>query len=253
MNLTIDPSWIIAIGLVSLRLAVVMYATPLDLFGRVPALIKVLWSTAFACFMVSFLDIEQVKEITSMDALVFAGLREVAIGLLLAFGLYTAFGAFSLAGRLLDFQAGFGAANLFNPATNEQNPLLGTVLVMLATFLFFAADFHLVMTQGFALSLQAMPLGATGLGVSAPAIIAQFGVMFTMGIMIAAPIIGILMMVDGGVAIMSKTMPQMNVYFLFLPLKSFLGLLMLGLLLPYMRPLIMNVMEASFQFWAGMM
>ena len=248
MIITLDPSGIMAFMLVSLRLAVVMFATPLDAFGKVPAHVRLFWTLGFGFLLASGMDISAVA-IDSLVQLAMAALHEVVIGLVLAFGLYTAFGAFQLAGRLVDFQAGFGAATLFDPATNEQNPLIGTLLVMLAAVLFFTTEMHHLMLKGIQFSFEMRPVGSPVLALALPELVQQFGSMFTLGVMLAAPVIGILMLVDAGVAIMAKTMPQMNVYFLFLPLKALLCLLALAWILPMLRPLMLVVMNGSYEFW----
>ena len=111
MIITLDPSGIMAFMLVSLRLAVVMFATPLDAFGKVPAHVRLFWTLGFGFLLASGMDISAVA-IDSLVQLAMAALHEVVIGLVLAFGLYTAFGAFQLAGRLVDFQAGFGITGM---------------------------------------------------------------------------------------------------------------------------------------------
>lgn len=248
MIITLDPSGVMAFMLVSLRLAVVMFATPLDAFGKVPARVRLFWTLGFGFLLTSGMDISAVA-IDSLVQLAMAALHEVVIGLVLAFGLYTAFGAFQLAGRLVDFQAGFGAATLFDPATNEQNPLIGTLLVMLAAVLFFTTEMHHLMLKGIQFSFEMRPVGSPVLALELPELVRQFGSMFTLGVMLSAPVIGILMLVDAGVSIMAKTMPQMNVYFLFLPLKALLCLLALAWILPLLRPLMLVVMNGSYEFW----
>ena len=252
MEISLDPGGVVAFMLVSLRLAVVMFATPLDAFGKVPAHIRLFWTLGLGFLLTTGMS-QAAVALESVVDLAVAALHELVIGAVLAFGLYTAFGAFQLAGRLMDFQAGFGAANLFDPTTNEQNPLIGTILVMLAAVVFFTTGLHHLMLKGIWFSFEINPVGSSLPALAMPELIRQFGLMFTLGVMVSAPIIGVLMLIDAGVAVMSKTMPQMNVYFLFLPLKAVLCFLALAWVLPILRPLMLTVMQSSFEFWQNVL
>ena len=154
-----------------------------------------------------------------------------------------------LAGQLLDSQTGFAAANILNPTTSAPEPILGALLQLLAVALFFLMDFHHLMLQGIAYSFAAVPLGAGLEGFSIGLALQQFGLMFSYGLMLAAPAVMGLLVVDIGVAMMSRTMPQMNIYFVTLPLKIFLGLALTALSLKYLLPLIRTMFTDIFQYW----
>ena len=235
--------------LLSMRLAVLVYATPIDAFGRVPPQVKLYFTLGLAVLLVFVLEIPLVSSPTSLMDLGLMFIKEATIGLMMAFGLYAAFAAFMVAGRLLDFQTGFGAANLFNPSTNDQNPLLGTLLTLFAALVFFLSDFHHLFVKGIVYSVSLSPLGEGLHGLAYAELIRHFGVTFTNGVILVAPIIGLMLFVDAGIAVMSRTMPQMNVYFLFLPLKVGLGLILLAVSLPYMFPVLEKTIDSSFRFW----
>ena len=184
MSFSLNLGGIIVFMLVSLRLAVIMFATPLDAFGKVPGHVRLLWTLGFGLWLTMVLNQPGTQVVDDAVSLAMAALGEVFIGAILAFGIYTAFGAFLLAGRLIDFQSGFGAATLFDPVTNEQNPLVGTLLLMLATALFFASDMHHLMVQGIAYSFQMMPVGGGLPHLNLHDVLRQFGLMFTLGTMI---------------------------------------------------------------------
>lgn len=249
MSFSLALSDITAFVLISLRLAMTLFATPMDAFGKVPTRVRVMWVLGLAYWISLSTAADASYAPVTLIELANAVFAELLLGAVLAFGLYTAFGAFLLAGRLIDFQAGFGAASLFDPTTNEQNPLFGTLLMMLAAVIFFAADLHHVLLKGFVYSFELHPVGSQFLQLNMEDVTRQFGLMFVMGVMLAGPIIGILLLVDAGVAIMSRSMPQMNVYFLFLPLKGFLCFVALAWLLPIMSPLMLKTMDSSFTYW----
>ena len=244
-----EVQWIFTVMLVAIRMAILFFATPFDGFGKVPTQIKLWISLALSMLIVTTMNVNIISMPASVIELGTMALAEVVAGLVMAFGLYTAFGTLMVAGGILDYQTGFAAANVFNPALNTQNPLLGTVLLMFAMLLFFFVDGHHMVLRGVVYSYQMMPVGSEILEVDLSSVVAQFGMMFTFGVVLAGPVIAVLLMLDGGAAIMARTMPQMNVYFLFLPLKIFVGLTLLATMLIYMSPLMSEIFNKTFQFW----
>ena len=87
--------------------------------------------------------------VTDIPALISAGLAEVTIGALMAFGVFAAFAAFSFAGNALDLQIGFSLANIFDPITRSQSPLLAAIFGMIAVALFFTMDAHHTLLREF--------------------------------------------------------------------------------------------------------
>lgn len=178
-----------------------------------------------------------------------AVLHEVIIGAAMAAGLFAGFAAFHVGGRLLDFQIGFGIAGLFDIATRNSAPLLGTVFSMAAVLIFFAVDGHLVMLRILQLSFLKLPPGTGISSINIGALIAYFGTCFVFGFALVAPVVLCLLLVDIGVAFMSRTMPQMNVFVLSLGIKVIVGLIMLAITLPFAGGLIQTIFESIFKNW----
>jgi flagellar biosynthetic protein FliR len=249
LSIEFGMAWVIAVLLVAIRLGVLFYATPFDAIGRLPVQIRIYATMVFAVVVVSGLGLTAAEVPGSAVALVTAGLHEVLVGLLMAFGLYCAFGSIMVGGKLIDFQAGFGAAQLLNPATNAASPLIGSVISLLAIMVFFLSDAYQLAFRGIAYSLQISPPGV-GIGqVAFDQVLAQFGVTYVYGMIIAAPVLGILMLMDTGIAVIGRTMPQMNVYFLFLPLKIGVALGLTAAALRYLSPVLENLFIKVFQYW----
>lgn len=175
--------------------------------------------------------------------------HEVIVGACLASGLFIGFAAFHFGGRLLDFQIGFGISRLFDVATRNSAPLLGTALTMTALLIFFTVGGHIVMLEMLQYSFEKLPVG-TGIGaLNIGVLIAYFGTCFTLGFAIVAPIVLCLFIVDIGVAFMSRTMPQMHVFVMSLGIKVMVGLLMLAITLPFAGDAIKRIFESIYNNW----
>ncbi|WP_431688989.1 flagellar biosynthetic protein FliR [Hahella sp. NBU794] len=253
MHFTIDLSWAWAWWLLSIRLALVVMASPFDMFGRLPGRIRFFLVFALALLMVRFSPTAGAQLPSSIVEMALACANELVLGLAMALGLHAAFTVFQIAGRLIDFQSGFGAANIMNPATNSAEPLMGTILLFFATFVFFSMDAHHMVIKGLAYSVAQVPPGSGLARMDFNGAMKQVGLMFSFAMVLAAPVLAVLFLLDVGVAVMARTMPQMNVYFLFLPLKVALGIGVTALSLKYLTPLIGEVFISIFRYWSGML
>lgn len=244
-----DITMITAALLVATRVSPLFLLTPLFAITRVPARVRVLFVLALSAVLTAGIGVVPIEPPATISGLMHAMVNELILGMILAFGLFTAFGAFLFGGRIIDFQMGFGVANLIDPATQSQAPMLGTVLNLMAVMTFFLLDGHHLLIRGLVYSLQKIPPGSSLHEVDVQAIIAQFGVMFVYGLAVVAPVVAVLLMLDVGMAVAARTMPQVNMFIVGFPLKIFMGLLVLALSLNYMGPLLEKIYASIFIYW----
>ena len=253
MDLSIELALLMTILLVFTRLSVLFLMTPLFAIAPVPARIRIFLMLALAAVLVAAIPPAAMVGYPTMPALASAMLNEFLIGALMAFGLFAAFGVFLFGGRIIDFQMGFGVANLIDPGTNTQNPLLGTSLNLMAVATFFLLDGHHLMMRGIVYSLEVLPPGTALADMSLGPIVAQFGLMFTYGLMLVAPVAFTLLLLDVGLAVAARTMPQVNMFIVSLPLKILVGLIVLALSLNYLAPLLKKVFASIFVYWQAVL
>jgi flagellar biosynthetic protein FliR len=227
----------------------VFILTPLLTFTRTPPTFRTLLVLGLAATMIAGLGVRTTAGIEGVGGFAAAAAAEALIGALLAFGLLAIFAAFQLAGRILDLQLGFGVAALIDPNTRTTAPLLGTLLSMAAVIGFFAIDGHHLVIRGLAFSLQKLPPGTPLEAFELAPVVAHFGAMFTFAAAIAAPTMVVLLLVDIALMVTARTMPQMNVFFISLPLKILVGLATLALSVRYLGPLARRAFESIFDYW----
>ena len=156
--------------------------------------------------------------------------QEALVGLTLSLALVLPMAAVSFFGKVVDVQAGFGAAAILNPAaSSEGEALIGVALGLLLTVLFFAMDLHHDLLRALMLSLELLPLGQAAVDATPAAVAQAFGQSFALALLLVAPVMLGLFGIDLAVAYATRSMPQANVYFLSLPLKIGAGLLLLAM------------------------
>jgi flagellar biosynthetic protein FliR len=252
MRAHIDMDWLLRTLLVVLRIAALFWATPLFVLGRVPMQVKVLAVLIFSAAL-SWIALPAIASVpTTTAGLAVAAMGELLVGALLAFGLHCSFAAFQFGGRLLDLQMGFGVASLINPSTEEQDPLLGTLLLLTGVMTFYLVDGHHWLIRGLVQSFEWFPLGRFPQGLAMDVVVAQFGLMFTLGVVLVAPVVAVLLLLDIGLAMAAKTMPQLNVFMLSIPVKIAVGLLVLAACAPYVGWAVGRVLESIFSYWQAL-
>lgn len=252
MLVTVDMRWLLGALLISARLGALLLMSPLTTMMRVPAQVWVLLILVFGVSLNICLQQYEGLAIVRADQILVAVAREIAVGALMAFGLHCAFASFSLGGRILDLQMGFGVASLLNPSTNEQSPLMGVALLLVGVLTFYLLGGHHWLARAVVQSYQWFPLAKPLPTFSLAAIVAQFGMMFTLGFLLVAPVVITLLLLDGAMAIASRTMPQMNIFMLSIPIKIGVGLLILALSVPFMRSSFQRIFESIFAYWSAL-
>ncbi|UGQ47984.1 flagellar biosynthetic protein FliR [Massilia endophytica] len=253
MLLEVAHPWIVAVLLCATRIGIVLQLTPLLSGFGVPVRIKVALVLAISAACVSRLAPPASAAPADLAGLALALVAELGNGALFAYGVSAAFGAVAFAGKVLDIQSGFGLGNVFDPVTRSQAPLLGAILGQLSIVVFFLSDAHHTLLRGLRFSLEQLPLGQA-LQIADPGLlVAQFGTIFSLGLVLAGPVAFLLFLLDIGLAVVSRTMPQMNVLMLGTPLKAGLSLGMLAALGPQLGPVLQRIFAALFNFWTALL
>ncbi|MCH2172756.1 flagellar biosynthetic protein FliR [Myxococcota bacterium] len=249
MDITADAQFWVVVLLVSIRVGAVMLFTPVFAMTRVPIRIQVMMTLGLAFMLTLGMNLESIPADLSLAWLFRSAALEILTGGLLAFGVAATFGAFLLGGRVLDFQLGFGVANLIDPATRAAAPLLGTLLNLAAVTTFFLVDGHHLLVRGLAYSLSRIPPGQGLADFDVGLVVAQFGAMFTFGIAVVAAPIFTLLLIDTAMAVAGRTMPQVNMFILGIPIKVLVGLSVLAITLTQAGPLYERIYTSIFTYW----
>jgi flagellar biosynthetic protein FliR len=249
MTVNIDPAWVMATFLTAVRIGTLLIMSPiLSGLGSL-VVVRVLLTLSLSAMLVSGMQLPVTPVPMQFGSVVFAAMAEVLTGAVLAFGVFAAFGAFSVAGKILDIQSGFGIGSVYDPVTRSGAPLFATMLNMVAVVVFFSVDAHHAFMRGIAFSLSEVPVGSGFLALDADAVIRQFGLMFLLGVALIIPVLLCMLLVEVGLAVISRVLPQMNVFVVVVPAKIFAGVALFALTVTTMSPSLQKVFGTIFLFW----
>ncbi|HVY78526.1 MAG TPA: flagellar biosynthetic protein FliR [Solirubrobacterales bacterium] len=182
------------------------------------------------------------------EALALAGLalKEVLVGLAFAFALACLFAAFTTAGSLLDTSMGFSFGSLVDPITGAQSGQMVQIYSLVAIAVFIAIGGDAWVIQGLAKSYEAVPLLASpslaALGAGAAA---AFAGILAAALEVAAPVLLALLLADVAFGVVSRVVPQLNVFAVGFPVKIVVGLLVAGVSLPFVAGWLSDQLQLS--------
>lgn len=219
--------------LIATRLSAMMLVAPVFSSRTIPVRVK-----AGLVILVSYIALPLVAaeggRVPSdpLELVLLAG-KEAVIGL--AFGLVAQFlfAAVQTAGAFIDINAGFAIAQAIDPTTSSSTTILGRWYNVVAVSAFLALGGQELLVAGVVRSFDlAPPLADLDMGAVVAGVLAQADDILLVVVQLSAPILGALLITDVTLGIISRAVPQMNVFIVGLPLKIIIALAGSAILLP---------------------
>jgi len=178
-------------------------------------------------------------------------IKEVFIGFTLGFVASLVFESIQMAGRIIDVQRGAALAELFAPQLQAPVSELGQFKLQLAIVLFLTTGAHRIFIAAMLRSFETIPaLGVpkvAGLTPVVPVIVELSGDVIAIAVGLAAPGIVVLLMTDALFGVINRVAPQINVFFLSLPVKMAVGVLIVFLALPLLKDQFIHYFESAYR------
>jgi flagellar biosynthetic protein FliR len=184
----------------------------------------------------------------SFDAMTLAGLigKELLIGLAYAFALAAVFAAVSVAGSFLDTAMGFSFGSLIDPITGNQSQVISQLYAMVGVLIFIAIDGDHWMIEGLARTYQLVPITKfPSVGALVGGANHAFISIFASAVELAGPVLLAVLLTDCAMGLVARVMPQLNVFAVGFPAKIAVGLLIMGVSLPFVGGWIADQVQVS--------
>ena len=206
-------------------------------FGSLNIPVTIRAAAAFAFTLVLFPVVDGLGTVAAPPSVwSFAGavLAELFIVWLIGFIAYVCFSAIHMAGKVMDMQVGFAVVNVMDPTSGQQIPLIGSLLYNLGIIVFLVTNGHHVIITALAESFRMVPLAAMQPNLSLTMLLVDFtNGIFVTGMKIAMPVTFAILLVNVALGILARTMPQMNIFVVGIPLQLMVGVGVLSMLLPF--------------------
>ncbi len=170
--------------------------------------------------------------------------QELIVGAVLGFTARLAISALQVTGTIVAQQLGLGFVTAVDPTQNEQGALVGNFLTVLGVTMVFATDLHHLVIEAMNDSYTIFAPGELPLmGDAAQHVTRVITTAFRIGVQLSAPFLVFGLLFNLGLGVLSRLMPQMQVFFIGLPLSILLGLLLLVLVIGAMMGTFVGYLE----------
>lgn len=228
-----------AFVLVFLRVSAIVVTLPVLGDKATPTLLKGGLSLFVTFLIFPFVLPLLPKMDTGLLPQVFRMAGEIMIGVIIGLTSRFVFAGIQLAGELIGFQMGFSIVNVIDPITSRQVSIISQFLYLLAMLLFLNCNAHHIFLNAIADSYRVLgPQGFHFTGALMENILLLSQKMFVIAIKTSAPLLAVLFFTQVGLAVVARTVPQINIFIVGFPLQIAVGLIFLGLTLPVFQAVV---------------
>jgi flagellar biosynthetic protein FliR len=161
--------------------------------------------------------------------------KEMLVGFAFAFAVGALLAALQVAGAYLDLLLGFSYGGLVDPISGVQTTVLSTLYAMVGTAVFVAIGGEVFVIQGLARTYDTVPLTEMpNLGALLQGVDTAFVSIFSSALEVVAPVVIAVTLTDAAFGLVSRVVPQLNVFAVGFSAKIAVGLIVLAASLPFM-------------------
>jgi len=239
MILSVAQAQFFLLGLI--RVLAMIIQVPVLGGQNIPAQIKIAFGVVLTLilFPVQLATLNPVQ--LDLLGLALAIFKEILIGLLAGFAAVLTFGAVEIAGEVLGMGSGFSSSRVFNPALSESSSSFNQLFVMVALLIFLLMDGHHAFILAIQRTFEIIPIGGA-IPLDKIDLLAHMTSQLVMsGVQLGLPLLAALTLADLALGLLARVAPQVQIYFLGLPLKVGIALYGLGIFFLVAFPVVSNL------------
>jgi len=241
-------NWILAFAVSSLRIGAAFAICPALTDSMISGLMRRVVVLAFTFLVVPFTMQALPAVELRWEYLALVSLKEVLIGTLIGFFSAVPFWIGENVGNFIDNQRGATMGEVYSPLSGAQVSSTGIFFTQLISTIFFVSGAILLLLAALYSSYRLWPVfgGWVSFHPTTPTqILGTLDGMLRSTVVIAAPPVILMFLATIGLGFVNRTAPQLNVFFLSMPVKSALGLAMLVVYLPFVIDSLMYTRESD--------
>ncbi len=229
-----DIAYLTLFSLIFMRMSGFILLNPILGRRNIPTIVKAGMVLVLTIAIYSYSDKEAMQVASTIEYVVLL-LKEFAAGYVIGYVVELFFFVITYAGFIIDFQMGLSMATVYDPQSNAQLPISGSILQTYFVLLFFAVDGHLALMKILITSAEIVPYGGILLTKQLGwHMIELFVECIILAVKFSFPILAAEFLVEIGAGILNKIVPQINIFVINIQLKIIVGL---GLLLVLFSPI----------------
>jgi len=228
--------------LIFLRIGAILLSMPIFKSKSIPVLFKVGLALAASIVLYPLLDRTAFPVLSDLGSFTVGAVGEILLGISIGMAVNLIFVGLQMAGQISGYQMGLALARVMDPSAGQQVPLLAQFFQLFAFLIFLTINGHHWFLMALADSFQLVPpFGFKISGSLIEQLMHIAGNMFVIAIKVGAPVIAALLLTSIAFGLIARTVPQMNVFLVAMPLKIIIGLIFIGFSLPYLSSFLKTV------------
>ncbi len=221
-------------SLIFFRISGIIFTMPFFGSANVPRMVRIGLALMVTMVLVPTLNLEGVplpENILIYSIVVF---KELFVGMAIGFIAMIVFNGIQFSGDLVGFQMGLRIGNVIDPMSEEQISIIGTMQNLLAVLLYISLFWDHFLFKAIGASFAVIPIAGVHLeGPMALEFVRMTGEVFVIALKMGAPLLAALFLADVALGFIARTAPQINVFIIGFPVKVGVGILLLGISLPF--------------------
>lgn len=220
-----------------------------QIFGRgnLPVLLKTSLSLFLTITVYGILPPEGTMVIGTLIEYTFLIIKEIFIGFLIGYIINIFFSTVVISGGILDMQTGMSMSQIFDPSSNISMGITGSFFNIILLLVFFSANGHLTLIKIFITSCKLIEIGNFTIPKELFYNMVQlFQQVLVLALKLSMPIMAVEIILEAGMGILMKAIPQIQVFSVNVQLKIIVGLMLIMVLVPTFSTFIDNTITLMF-------
>lgn len=224
---------------------------------KVPKIVLIGFSLAISFSVFFSIDVQKIYYTPHLVSYTFLLIKEIIVGLVIGFVVKIFFQIYPFVGSLLSTQGGLGMSMVMDPTAGTQSALIGRLYNLgLGVFFVLSGGYHWLI-RTLVESFEGIPINQELFGPQIVMnIVKVIALYFEIGLKLAIPIVSVVLVVDFAMGILARTVPQMNMFVIGIPLKMIvmfsLMIMTIEVTSQYNTMIIENMVSALIRIIQGM-
>lgn len=197
--------------------------------------------------LLALIIIPTVPTIPRIDILSLNGVlvlaQQILIGLAMGLTAQIIFTGIEMAGQISGLMMGFSFASFYDPQSQTNTPVIGSMMNILAMMVFLSINGHLMLVSGLADSFQSFPIEMEAHAINGMTIANWGSKIFSIGLQVALPMIAALLITNIALGILTRAAPQLNIFGIGFPITICVGFIVFSLMMPSLAPAYRHFLE----------
>ena len=243
----LNIEYILIFTLVFLRIGAMLVMIPVMGEGSVPLRVKAGLALLISLLVFPMIraEIPHLQADSEILAVAFAMAGEVLIGVIIGFAAKIVFAGIQFAGDMIGIQMGFSIVNVIDPLSSTQVSVMSEFQYLVAMLVYLSIDAHHTFIYAMIDSYRVIsPFDYHFSGSLIQSLIMFSTGLFVIAVKISAPVMAVLLFTNVSLGVVARTVPQINVFIVGMPLQIAVGLIIFGLTIPLFVMLVQRALHS---------